>query len=130
MRCFVFIICLFFLSCSSVKNTNDKEGNDLSEYNSILESDSEGGYDLVGRLPLIRVVPVYSCSAEGRVVVLIKVDRTGKVIVAVPGVKGSTTNSKCLLGRSKEAALKTKWQPAANAPEEQIGKIIYNFSLR
>lgn len=130
MRCFVFIICLFFLSCSSVKNTNDKESSDLSEYNAILESDSEGDYDLVGRLPLIRVVPVYSCSTEGRVVVLIKVDRTGKVVLAIPGVKGSTTSSKCLFNRSKDAALKTKWQPAANAPEEQIGKIIYNFSLR
>ncbi len=91
---------------------------------------SGGDYDLIGRLLYKRVEPIYSCGKEGRVVVKIKVDRTGKVINAIPGVKGSTTNDTCLLNRAKEAALKTKWQPAANAPEKQIGKIIYNFNLR
>jgi len=91
---------------------------------------SGGNYNLIGRLPVRRPPPVYSCGQEGRVVVSIKVDRTGKVIQATPGAKGSTTTDTCLLNRAKEAALKTKWQSAANAPEKQIGKIIYNFSLR
>ena len=59
----------------------------------------------------------------------IKVDRSGKVISATPGAKGSTTTESCLLEQAKIAALKTKWQAAANAPEKQVGKIIYNFSL-
>jgi|TARA_B110000014_G_C20104140_1_gene580275 outer membrane biosynthesis protein TonB len=90
---------------------------------------SGGNYDLIGRLVLRRPEPIYSCGKEGRVVVTIRVDRTGKVIVATPGTKGSTTTDPCLLNRAQEAALKTKWQSAANAPEKQIGKIIYNFSL-
>ncbi|PHS09184.1 MAG: hypothetical protein COA88_05135 [Kordia sp.] len=121
---------MFFLSCSTVKNTSDKGIDDLTVYNAILDNDSDGNYGLEGRLPLRRPVPIYTCSKEGRVVVLIKVDRTGRVVEATPGVKGSTTKNKCLLSRSKEAALKTKWQAAANAPEKQIGKIVYNFSLR
>lgn len=90
---------------------------------------SGGNYDLIGRLPLRRPIPDYPCKKEGRVVVSIKVDRSGKVIAATPGAKGSTTTESCLLAEAKKAALKTKWQAAANAPEKQIGKIIYNFSL-
>lgn len=90
---------------------------------------SGGNYDLIGRLPLRRPIPDYPCKKEGRVVVSIKVDRSGKVISATPGAKGSTTTESCLLAEAKKAAMKTKWQAAANAPEKQIGKIIYNFSL-
>lgn len=90
---------------------------------------SGGNYDLIGRLPLRRPIPDYPCKKEGRVVVSIKVDRSGKVISATPGTKGSTTTESCLLAEAKKAAMKTKWQAAANAPEKQIGKIIYNFSL-
>lgn len=90
---------------------------------------SGGNYDLIGRLPLRRPIPKYPCKKEGRVVVSIKVNRAGKVISATPGAKGSTTTESCLLNEAKIAALNTKWQPAANAPEKQIGKIIYNFSL-
>ncbi|MGB0895937.1 MAG: energy transducer TonB family protein [Flavobacteriaceae bacterium] len=90
---------------------------------------SGGNYDLIGRLPLRRPIPEYPCKKEGRVVVSIKVDRSGKVISATPGAKGSTTTESCLLAEAKKAAMKTKWQAAANAPEKQIGKIIYNFSL-
>jgi len=91
---------------------------------------SGGNYDLIGRLPLRRPIPDYLCREEGRVVVSIKVDRTGKVVQATPGAKGSTTTASCLLEQAKIAALKTKWQSAENAPEKQVGKIIYNFSLR
>jgi len=91
---------------------------------------SGGNYDLIGRLPLRRPIPEYLCREEGRVVVSIKVNRAGKVIQATAGAKGSTTTASCLLDRAKIAAMNTKWQAAANAPEKQIGKIIYNFSLR
>ena len=89
-----------------------------------------GDYDLIGRLALRKPKPVYSCGKEGWVVVTIKVNRDGKVVEATPGTKGSTTTDPCLLNRAKEAALKTKFQAAANAPEKQIGKITYNYSLR
>ena len=130
MKCFLFIICLFFLSCSTVKSTSDKGNDNLLKYNTILDVNSGGDYYLDGRLVESRPFPVYSCKEQGRVVVLVKVNKAGSVVEATPGVKGSTTSDECLLSRAKEAALKTKYQSAVNAPERQIGRIIYNFSLR
>ena len=72
---------------------------------------------------------VQECNEAGRVVVSIEVDRTGRVISAVPGVRGTTNNSKCLLEPAKRAALATKFNADENAPSKQIGKIIYNFAL-
>ena len=116
-------------------NENGDKGNEngdphAEDYYTNPGNGSGGNYDLIGRLPLRRPVPAYLCQKEGRVVVAIKVNRDGKVIAATPGAKGSTTTEKCLLDQAKIAAMNTKWQPAANAPEKQVGKIIYNFSLR
>ena len=66
---------------------------------------------------------------EGKVVVIITVDRSGNVIYANPGTKGSTTLNKQLLKRAKMAALKTKFATKKTAPENQQGRIIYNFRL-
>ncbi|MFD0964710.1 energy transducer TonB [Pseudofulvibacter geojedonensis] len=108
---------------------DDNGDPNAPEYYTDPGNGSGGNYQLIGRLPLRRPTPKYNCNKEGRVVVAIKVDRTGKVISATPGAKGSTTTESCLLEQAKIAALKTKWQAAANAPEKQVGKIIYNFSL-
>ncbi|WNW01628.1 hypothetical protein RRF68_11695 [Tenacibaculum sp. HL-MS23] len=62
-------------------------------------------------------------------VVSIEVDQNGKVTKAIAGVKGSTNTAACLLKPAKEAALKTKWNAALNAPSKQRGTIIYKFSL-
>jgi hypothetical protein len=34
------------------------------------------------------------------------------------------------LQQAKKAALETKWEADGNAPEKQVGKIIYVFSLK
>ncbi len=67
---------------------------------------------------------------EGRVVVEVSVDRSGKVIQAIPGRKGSTTLDEYLLKVAKDAALKATFDPKADAPEIQKGTITYNFKLR
>ncbi len=108
---------------------NDNGDPNAPEYYTNPGNGSGGDYNLIGRIPLRRPVPAYLCRKEGRVVVAIKVDRNGKVIEAIAGAKGSTTTESCLLEQAKKAALKTKWQAAANAPEKQVGKIIYNFRL-
>ena len=61
--------------------------------------------------------------------VQISVDKSGKVINANPGVRGTTNSAKCLLDQAKTAAMNTKWQSDATAAETQVGKIIYNFKL-
>ncbi len=87
------------------------------------------GYSLGTRKALSKPQPNYTCNEEGKVVVEISVDRNGKVTNAIAGVKGTTNTALCLLSQAKIAALNTKWESSNNAPEKQVGKIIYNFSL-
>jgi len=86
-------------------------------------------YQLGGRSPKFKAKPIYKIQEQGKVVVIITVDRLGNVVNAIPGAKGSTTLNKYLLAKAKEAALKTKFNPKQSAPEKQQGKIIYHFSL-
>jgi len=92
-------------------------------------SGEDGNYNLAGRRPLTKPIEKPDCQEEGRVVVRIEVDRSGKVIAAEPGVKGSTNTAPCLLKPAKAAALKTRWNPDPDAAERQFGTIIYQFTL-
>ena len=85
-------------------------------------------YQLGGRKAIQKPKPQGN-QIEGIVVVIITVNRIGDVIYANPGAKGSTTLNKQLLERAKIAALRTKFVTKQTAPENQQGKIIYNFSL-
>jgi protein TonB len=92
----------------------------------------DGNYRLGGRNALNKVKPPYDCPEEGRVVVKVYVDRSGKVVRAVPGEAidngpASTTSASCLYNEAKNAALKTTWQPDPKAKEQQMGYIVYNF---
>jgi outer membrane biosynthesis protein TonB len=92
-------------------------------------SGSGGNYNLAGRKALSKPKQQPNCEEEGIVVVRIQVDKNGKVINAVAGVKGTTNSAPCLLKPAKEAALSTKWNADDKAPINQTGTIIYKFSL-
>jgi len=87
-------------------------------------------YDLAGRGFQSLPAPKYDYQGEGRVVVEVSVDRSGKVTQAIPGTKGSTTLDEYLLRVAKEAALKARFDPKTDAPVIQKGTITYNFILR
>lgn len=89
----------------------------------------KGNYFLGNRKALSKPQPDYMCNEEGKVVVEITVDQNGNTLTATPGVKGTTNTASCLLQQAKIAAMNTKWQAQSDAPEKQVGKIIYNFSL-
>lgn len=91
--------------------------------------DGDGNYLLGGRKALNKEKFVQDCNEAGTVVVSIEVDRSGKVISATAGVRGTTNNSRCLLEPAKRAALATRFNSDDKAPAKQIGKIIYRFSL-
>ena len=86
-------------------------------------------YNLAGRAALTKPKEQPNCEEEGRVVVSIEVNKKGKVVRAVSGVKGSTNTADCLLKPAREAALNTNWNADPNAPNIQKGTIIYQFSL-
>ncbi len=106
----------------SVDSKNRGEGGGLGNSGSV-------SYDLGGRGSQSLPKPDYKYQEEGKVVVDISVDRAGKVTQAIPGTKGSTTLDEYLLKLAKEAALKARFDPKADAPVVQKGKIIYIFKL-
>ena len=87
-------------------------------------------YDLAGRGVQRLPLPEYNYQGEGRVVVEVSVDRSGKVTQAVAGVKGSNTLDEYLLKVAKEAALKAQFDVKNDAPFIQKGTITYNFILK
>lgn len=103
--------------------------NASSYYGTGMGLDGDGNYLLGGRKALNKEKFTQDCNEAGRVVVSIEVDRSGKVISATPGVRGTTNNSKCLLEPAKRSALATRFNSDDKAPAKQIGKIIYNFKL-
>lgn len=92
-------------------------------------SGGNGNYNLSGRKPLTRPIIEQDCNEEGTVVVSIEVDKTGRVIKATAGVKGTTNSAPCLLEPARKAALQTRWNADGDAPIKQVGNIIYKFSL-
>lgn len=87
------------------------------------------GYSLGNRKAVSKPAPKYTCNEQGKVVVEVSVDRTGRTINAVAGIKGTTNTAKCLLDQARIAAMNTKWDASSDAPEKQVGKIVYNFNL-
>lgn len=92
--------------------------------------DGIGSFDLKGRT-VARKPKVEENSREtGRVVVSVVVDRTGKVIKATPGQKGTTTLSPVLLEKAKNGALETRFSAKPDGPEEQYGSITFVFRFK
>jgi hypothetical protein len=87
------------------------------------------GYSLGNRKAISKPAPKYTCNEEGKVVVEVSVDRNGKTTSAIAGIKGTTNTAKCLLDQARIAAMNTRWDASSDAPEKQVGKIVYNFNL-
>ena len=111
------------------KGDPNGDPNAKSYYGTGKGLDGDGNYQLGGRKALNKEKFVQDCNEAGTVVVSIEVDRNGNVISAVPGVRGTTNNSRCLTEPAKRAALATKFNKDDKAPSKQIGKIVYRFSL-
>jgi outer membrane biosynthesis protein TonB len=87
-------------------------------------------YSLGGRGSRDLPLPKYDLQEGGKVVVEVSVDRSGKVVQATPGAKGSTTLDASLLKVAKEAALRASFEVKNDAPAIQKGTITYNFILK
>ncbi len=91
-------------------------------------SGGSGGY-LSGRSLKSSGKVAQDCNEAGKVVVKIIVDRNGKVVRAIPGVKGTTNNSPCLLEPARKTAMMHRWNPDSKAPSEHEGRVVIVFKL-
>ena len=98
---------------------NIKDGNETGDPNAHLK-----GRSIIGSLPK----PDYDITESGKVVVSIKVDRTGAVVEARAGVAGTSTCSKAAWDAAQKAALETQFTSNDDAPEFQYGTITYIFN--
>ncbi len=87
------------------------------------------GWGLAGRKNAQRVDEKPDCEETGRVVVKIWVNRNGSVTKAERS-QGTTNSADCLVSRALSNARAFKWQPDNDAPETQIGFIVFNFNLK
>lgn len=87
-------------------------------------------YNLTGRSMVLIRKPEFTIQKEGIVVVEITVDKTGKVVAAKPGAKGSTIVDNTLYAAAKKAALDSKFNLKDDAPDLQVGKLVYHFKLQ
>lgn len=87
------------------------------------------GYGLNGRGRASFKRLKQDCNESGLVIVRIVVNRSGNVIEATPGVKGTTNTAQCLLEPAKKIALSHKWPADSKAPSRQIGFVSVNFKL-
>lgn len=116
--------------------TTDQSGDQGSQDGDKNSTNYKGGgqgsgtsFSLSGR-SMITPPKINDQSQEvGKVVVEIIVDRYGKVIRATPGERGSTTTSRLLYDKAKQAALQTKFNPNPDAAEEQKGQMTFIFEL-
>lgn len=84
-------------------------------------------YDLTGRSVRSLPKPSYNSAEQGRVVVTIWVNRDGRITRVLSGAKGTTVTDPSLIRQAESAARQALFSANPNGPDEQIGKIIYNF---
>ncbi len=84
-------------------------------------------YSLDGRKAQSLPVPVYKCYGGGDMYVQITVNRKGYVIGAAIIEGSSTSSDECLVRAALDAAKRSRFRASANAPEKQIGEIVYRF---
>ena len=94
------------------------------------DSRGNGGpeFKLEGRNPQYLAEPKANFSENGDVVIVVTVDKDGKVTSARQG-KGSTTSDAVLINAAKTAALASKFHQKADAEPIQQGTITYHFTL-
>jgi len=111
------------------KGQPDGDPYATSYYGSPGSGNGTGGYGLNGRSLSTKGQVQQECNEEGRVVVKIIVNRSGKVVKAYPGQKGTTNNAACLMAPAEATAYKHRWNSDSNAPSEQVGFVVVNFKL-
>lgn len=104
-----------------------EKGNKEGKDNSVEIED--GTFLLANRSLLHKPEAILNSIDEGRVVVDIIVNESGKVISAIAGQRGSTTTSKVLFEKAVNAAFTARFNPSQEGIKEQRGTYTFVFTL-
>jgi TonB family protein len=90
---------------------------------------SGGGpsFSLKGRNAKSLPIPEYTSKEQGTVVVKIWVNTSGEVTRVEAGQRGTTTSDRSLWKLAGNAAMRSRFSPDNDAPEDQTGTITYKF---
>jgi outer membrane biosynthesis protein TonB len=66
----------------------------------------------------------------GKIVVDIRVDKNGNVVYARAGARGTTISDSDLLQKCENAVLSSKLNSSENAPDTQIGTVVFVFKVQ
>ncbi|WP_207428656.1 energy transducer TonB [Pedobacter sp. SYSU D00535] len=66
---------------------------------------------------------------SGKIAVEIRVDKTGQVVYARAGVRGTTLSDKDLWEKCERAVLGARLNQLESAPDVQMGKVVFNFKV-
>ena len=83
-------------------------------------------FRLDGRKARHLPIPAYKCYGSGDVVVIINVDLTGRVVGAQISEAG-TTGDACTRREALRAAQLSRFSSSTDAPNPQVGEIVYRF---
>lgn len=76
------------------------------------------------------VTPQDDGQKTGKIAVRIKINKSGIVIDATPGVKGTTLNDRDLWQKCKTAVMGARLTQSESAPDVQIGVVVFNFKVK
>lgn len=83
-------------------------------------------FSLVGRMAREMPNPVYTCDAQGKIVINITVDREGTVIKTAINKSSSNSSNQCLEEKALEYASRARFSSQPGR-DKQIGTITYYF---
>jgi protein TonB len=107
-------------------NQGDPDGVPGAPYGSGGGSGNGPSFNLSGRKMLAPPQIKDNSQKQGRVVVDIVVDKSGKVVVATPGGRGSTTTDSYLYTLARQAAIDTRFSASPDALQQK-GTITFDF---
>lgn len=125
---------------SSGEGDGDKDGN-KGQVNGTLYGNSYYGngagtgsgsgtkWGLKGRSLAGNDKIIQKCNESGRIVIQVTVNKQGVVTAAQYTPNGSNSTSQCLIQPAIATAKTFRWNPASDAPDNQIGFVEINFSV-
>jgi len=110
-------------------NEGDPKGDPTKDGSGGKDGIDKRSHDLKGRVMVKRPSITDNSQEQGKVVVEVIVDETGKVISAEAGARGTTISNSATWSDARQAALHTKFNASPDGASEQKGTITFIYVI-